>query len=193
MYKTIQRHFNLDALPAPAPTPAPNKLSPPPEAAAPSKRAKLVPKADPGCCLDSSSVRQLLGSSPLSLLELKQKVFSLYKKVKHENSAVPKLFRDAEMLDQVLRAVLLDINAATIQVSKNSTIVVARETGSPCDVYRMGLISCLEDQPSQRRQELLTQLKRSLGTAPSPAEFQDILESLCDVKGSVCSLKGLHS
>ena len=113
--------------------------------------------------------------------------------VKQENSAISKLLKNSEMFDQVLTTILQEINAATIHTSKNSIIVVARETGSPTDVYRMALISCLEDRPSQRRQELLTRLKKSLGSPPPAREFEDILSSLCDIQGSVCTLKGLNS
>ena len=191
MYETIQRHFKLDA--SPEGPPAPIKVSSPSEEAPSAKRPKLAPKRDPGACIDRNSVRQLLGSCPLSLLELKQKVFRLYKKVKQENSAVAKLFKDSEMFDQVLQTILQEINAATIHTSKNSIIVVARETGRPSDVYRVCLISCLEDRPSQKRQELLAQLKRTLGTAPQAEEFDEILKCVCDVKGTLCTLKGLHS
>ena len=134
----------------------------------------------------------------MPLQHLKQKVFKIYREIKHENKELNDLFKTPELFDEVMHTILQEINAAIIQIpassgSNNSIIVVARETGSSNDVYRMALISSLQNRPSQRKAELTSELKKSIGSIPEKKELDQILESVCDVTGGFYQIKGLDS
>ncbi|KAI6659741.1 DNA-directed RNA polymerase III subunit RPC5 [Oopsacas minuta] len=189
IYETIRKHYKLDQ---PSETPSPSKVSLTVTNTSNKKRAK----SDSG--IDNNSVRQLLGKSPIIFQTLKNKISILYEKVKQENSEISNLFQNSEMFDQVLRTILQEINAAIIEipassVAKNRIIVVARETDSPSDSYRMALISCLEVKPVQKRQELIASFKKSVKSLPTNLDINEIILDLCDVTGSSCKIKGLDS
>lgn len=150
------------------------------------KRAKY----DSG--IDPNSVRRLLGNSPMEFTALKNKILDLYAKVKQENSELSHLLSNPGMFGEVLHTILQEMNAAVID-TKNRTIVVARETDCVTDVYRMALISCLELKPSQRKQDLVSSFKRSIKSVPADFDLNEMILSLCDIKGATCAIKGLDS